>query len=60
MFVARVAYDTLKEENEAVLKKSEAILAHLLPFTNMESPEHSFVECATFADHVKYDGRFNA
>lgn len=52
MITARVAYDYLQEVAPEVLPKAEALLKPLQSW-NIHEGEHSFVECATFADDIK-------
>eukprot|EP00997_Jenningsia_sp_PLL12_P004425 NODE_1895_length_1040_cov_105.522704_g1539_i0.p1 GENE.NODE_1895_length_1040_cov_105.522704_g1539_i0~~NODE_1895_length_1040_cov_105.522704_g1539_i0.p1 ORF type:complete len:307 (-),score=55.20 NODE_1895_length_1040_cov_105.522704_g1539_i0:74-994(-) len=56
MFTARVAYDVLAEQRPELLAKAEGILANLAEFTQLETAEHAFVECATFPDKIKHRG----
>jgi len=58
MITARVAYDYLQEVAPEVLTKAEALLKPLQSWNEHEG-NHSFVECATFADDIKdigFDG----
>jgi hypothetical protein len=56
MFTARIAYDILEEQHPTLLEKANGILANLADFTDLETPEHAFVECATFPDKIKHRG----
>jgi hypothetical protein len=56
MFTARIAYDLLEENHPELLTKANGILANLGNFTTLETPEHAFVECATFPDKIKHRG----
>ena len=59
LLVSRIASDILTAKNPAVLAKVEDILAVLAKsdpsYTEYEK-NHPFVECATFADKIKYRG----
>lgn len=58
LLTARVAYETLLRKSPSTISKVEQILSHL----HKSNPElvvedkHPFVECATFADNIKYHG----
>lgn len=55
--MARIAYDILVKENPVALQKAELILADMANQTITDSErDHPFVECASFADMVKYKG----
>ena len=56
MFTARVAFDYLSDKRPDVLKKANGILANLASFTDLETSERAFVECATFPDKIKHRG----
>jgi hypothetical protein len=52
-----MAYDFLQKENPTALKKAEDILAYMKNQTITDSEKnYPFVECASFADMVKYKG----
>jgi hypothetical protein len=52
-----MAYDLLQKENPSALKNAEGILAYMKNQTITESErDYPFVECASFADMVKYKG----
>jgi hypothetical protein len=55
--VARLAYDILQKENPKALEGAEKILSAMAgqTITNSED-KYPFVECASFADQVKYKG----
>jgi len=55
MITARVAYDYLQEVAPSVLPLAEAKL-QALKDQNSHEGNHSFVECATFADDIKKSG----
>ena len=56
LITARVAYDTLiKTNHSAALEAAEKNLLPLQYLNHMEG-NHSFVECATFADYIKDRG----
>jgi hypothetical protein len=55
--VARLAYDILEKENPKALAGAEKILSTLAGQTITSSENmYPFVECAAFADEVKYKG----
>jgi hypothetical protein len=56
MFTARIAYDVLAEQRPDLLTKANGILANLSEFTQLETKDHAFVECATFPDKIKHRG----
>lgn len=56
MFTARIAYDLLEENHPEMLEKANGILANLSQFTQLETADHAFVECATFPDKIKHRG----
>eukprot|EP00117_Sycon_ciliatum_P009309 scpid98030/ scgid11653/ Endonuclease 4; Deoxyribonuclease ENDO4; Single-stranded-nucleate endonuclease ENDO4 len=56
MFTARIAYDILEEQHPDLLTKANGILANLASFTQLETADHAFVECATFPDKIKHRG----
>ena len=59
LLVARIASDILTAKNPAVLAKAEEILAVLTksdPSYVEYEKNYPFVECATFADKIKYRG----
>ena len=43
------------QEDPSVMERAEGVLAELRNFTGMEK-DHTFVECATFADAIKGKG----
>jgi hypothetical protein len=55
LLAARVAYDYLQEHNPEVITKAEAYLEPL-KYMNQHEANHTFVECATFADDIKDKG----
>lgn len=57
IMVARLAYDILQKENPKALAGAEKILSAMAgeTITNSED-KYPFVECASFADQVKYKG----
>mmetsp|Transcript_32932 Transcript_32932/g.50356 ORF Transcript_32932/g.50356 Transcript_32932/m.50356 type:complete len:150 (-) Transcript_32932:503-952(-) len=55
MFVARIAYDHLLETNPSIVSKVEQTLQPMSYFNEHEQ-NHTFVECATFADDIKLKG----
>ena len=64
LLTARVAYEVLKSRNPDKIDQVEAILATLRQpgacpdtfETLIVEDKHPFVECATFADNIKYHG----
>jgi len=52
-----LAYDTLQKENPKALQGAEKILSAMANQTVTSSElNYPFVECASFADEVKYKG----
>ena len=52
-----MAYDTLQKENPKALQGAEKILSAMANQTVTSSElNYPFVECASFADEVKYKG----
>lgn len=59
LLVARIAQDILAAQNPTVLAQVEDILGVLAksdPSYTQYEKDHRFVECATFADKIKYRG----
>lgn len=57
LLVAKLAYDILQKENPKALAGAEKILSVLAGQTITSSEDkYPFVECASFADEVKYKG----
>lgn len=54
LIVSRIAYDLLQRENPRALAAAEALLGKYK--SNKDEGNHSFVECATYADDVKAHG----
>ena len=56
-FSRQIAYDTLLKENPKALEGAEKILSAMANQTVTSSERnYPFVECASFADEVKYKG----
>merc|ERR1719183_256154 len=60
LLVVRIAYEILEKQSPSTLQNVENILAVFKKsdpkLTSKETAEHGFVECATFADDIKYRG----
>jgi RNAse (barnase) inhibitor barstar len=60
LLTARIAFDVLNEESPSTVNAVNKILAPLREvdpsWTTSETPEHGFVECATWADEIKSKG----
>ena len=55
MITARIAYDYLQQVAPEVIPKAETMLKPLKKYNHHEG-NHTFVECATFADDIKNIG----
>ena len=59
LFVANIAQDLLLENSSTTFTSALTMLAHLKEFDpslTAGEADHPFVECATFADDIKYHG----
>jgi len=57
--IARIAYDLLRKENPDTLQKVNNLLAILKEddaYIVQKEGDHPMVECATFADDIKWHG----
>ncbi len=56
IIVARIAYDHLAAESPATLKQANSLLTAFSDSTTTSEGDYPFVECATWADLIKYKG----
>jgi hypothetical protein len=57
--VAKIGYDVLAKSHPTILKQANDLLAvygHANPSKVPNEGDYPFVECATFADEIKYNG----
>ena len=57
--MARIAYEKVRQESPDVLARAEALLrvySGRCPRATIKEKEFPLVECATFADDIKYKG----